>query len=129
MKTNDHSSLPLASAVVAALLSLYALYRSSLTFVAPFQYVGVAVSVVVCGVNVLSLYGPEPIGFRLGQVSGSLTPSQMCLGTMKVWMILFWLTYWEFLKVRTTFLPSTATPSKGMPFQLSAECVFSRLKV
>ncbi|CAM5660629.1 hypothetical protein SCYAM73S_00204 [Streptomyces cyaneofuscatus] len=79
--------------------------------------------------NVLSLYGPEPTGVRLGQVSGFSTFSQMCLGTMKVWMILFWLTNWDSLKVRTTFPSSTAIPSKGMPLPLSAGCFFKRLKV
>lgn len=79
--------------------------------------------------NVLSLYGPEPTGVRLGQVSGFLTFSQMCLGTMKVWMILFWLTNWDSSKVSTTFPSSTAIPSKGMPFPLSAECFLRRLKV
>ncbi len=79
--------------------------------------------------NVLSLYGPEPTGVRLGQVSGLSTFSQMCLGTMKVWMILFWLTNWLSSKVRTTCLPWTATPSKGTPSPLRAGCFFSRLKV
>lgn len=84
---------------------------------------------VVCGVNVFSLYGPEPTGVRLGQVSGFLTLSQMCLGTMYCWMILFWLTYCESSKVRTTFLPCASTPPHAMPSALSAGCFFSRLKV
>ncbi len=88
-----------------------------------------ATRVVVCGVKVLSLYGPEPTGVRLGQVSGLSTFSQMCLGTMKVWMILFWLTNWDSLKVSTTLPPSTAIPSKGMPLPLRAGCFFRRLKV
>lgn len=88
-----------------------------------------AVSVVVCGVNVLSLYGPEPTGVRLGQVSGLSTPSQMCLGTTNCWMILFWLTYWESLKVSSTVLPRTVIPSNGMPLPFSAGCFFSSSKV
>lgn len=44
-------------------------------------------------------------------------------------MILFWLTYWDSLKVSTTFWPRTVTPSNGMPFQLSAVCFLSSSKV
>ncbi|MDF9869952.1 hypothetical protein OKW18_002090 [Streptomyces pratensis] len=88
-----------------------------------------AVRVVVCGVKVFSLYGPEPTGVRLGQVSGFSTFSQTCLGTTKVVMILFWLTNCDSLKVRTTFSPSTAIPSYGMPLPLSAGCFFSSSKV
>lgn len=84
---------------------------------------------VVCGVNVFSLYGPEPTGVRFGQVSGFSTFSQMCLGTTKIEVILFWLTNWESLKVRTTLPPSTAMPSKGMPSLLSAGCFFRSSKV
>ena len=64
MKTKLHSDAPLASAVVCALLSLYDVYRSSLTFGRSCQYaVAARVSVVVCGVNDFSVYGPVPIGF------------------------------------------------------------------
>jgi len=49
--------------VVCALLSLYDVYRSSFTFGRSCQYESRSSSVVVCGVNDFSLYGPVPIGF------------------------------------------------------------------
>ena len=92
MKTKLHSEAPLASAVVCALLSLYDVYRSSLTFGRSCQYDCRAVRVVVCGVNDFSVYGPVPIGFLSVSVVGSAMVDHWCFGTTNWVSTLVWFT-------------------------------------
>src|SRR5882757_1870573 len=104
-KTKLHSEAPLASAVVCALLSLYEVYRSSLTFGRSCQYESRTSRVVVCGVNDFSLYGPVPIGFFTVSWLGSLKVDHCAFGTTKTVRTLFWFVNWDLVKVRSTLLP------------------------
>src|SRR4051795_11338562 len=118
MKTKLHSDSPLARAVVCALLSAYETYRSSLTLGRSCQYPEArSSSTTPAWVKDFSVYGPEPIGFLLTSVPGSLIFSQMCFGTIGVCaMILTWLTNCGDSKVTCTTLPLAVILPNGISF-------------